>query len=74
MALIDRIERVQQSTPQVRRFILIISVTIIMAAIIGIWVAQLKYELRDDAATPSLAENFGSIWKKIKEQKPNFSK
>ena len=73
MALIDRIERIQQSTPQARRAILVVSVTLIMAAIISIWIAQLKYELRDDAAAPSLADSFGSVWKKIKDQKPNFS-
>ncbi|MSR76532.1 MAG: hypothetical protein EXS68_02985 [Candidatus Ryanbacteria bacterium] len=73
MALIDRIERIQQSPPSTRRMILIVSVTLIMAAIISIWMAQLKYELREDAAAPSLADGFGSVWKKIKEQKPNFS-
>ncbi len=54
--------------------ILVISVTLIMAAIIGIWVAQLKYELREDTQAPSLADSFGSVWKKIKDQKPDFSK
>ena len=74
MALIDTIERIQQSTPNTRRAILIVSVGVIMSAIIAIWVAQLKYELREDAASPSLADSFGSVWKKIKEQKPNLSK
>ncbi len=55
--------------------ILVISVIIIMSIIISIWVAQLKYELREDTITDtSLADSFKSVWKNIKEKKPNFSK
>lgn len=42
MALIDAIERLQQSSVQKRRIILVIAVAVSMAGVIGLWILELR--------------------------------
>ncbi len=73
MAFIDRVEHIRRSTPKTQYTIITVSVIVIFAGIISVWIAQLPYELREEPEGPSLADSFQSAWKKIKSQKPNFS-
>jgi hypothetical protein len=61
MSLLDSLENLRQSSVEKRRVVLIILVTIGMAAAIGIWVLQLQYTAPNYKSTESPTKPFAFL-------------
>ncbi len=66
MALFDSLENLQNAPKKKRVGVLVVSVTIFMALVIGLWVLQLRWEPANQTGS-SFIEPIKLIWSSLKE-------
>ena len=66
MSLLDYLNRLQQSPVQTRKIALVLSVTVFMAIIIGLWILELR-AIRIPSASGA-AEPFRVLWDSVRNK------